>query len=241
MKKLILMSIVCSFCYANDDGLYGTVDKPQINGNTYNIHQTYIESNQGFRLQAVAEDNHMKIKQLKNKLNQLQVFNFKSDNWAVNSKVERVLKQAASDGKLNYVLDQAQKKKLPASIAIVPIVESNYNKNAISPKGAGGAWQLMPKTASTYGLNLSDRFDFNSSTKIAIEILSDLYKQFGNWGLVFAAYNCGSQCVINALKKTPNAQSIDELNLPKETEVYVHRIVEFSQLLTELDDVKNEI
>ena len=72
-------------------------------------------------------------------------------------------------------------------MALVPIVESNYNRNAVSPKGAGGAWQLMPKTAGDYGLSSNQRFDFTSSTGVAIQLLNDLYQQFGNWALVFAA------------------------------------------------------
>jgi membrane-bound lytic murein transglycosylase D len=98
----------------------------------------------------------------------------------------------------------------------------------------------MPGTANDYGLNSKDRFDFNSSTDVAIQLLNDLHQEFGNWALAFAAYNCGSQCVINALKKNPKATDIDELSLPTETKNYVHKIVQLNQLIAGLDNTNNK-
>ena len=226
MKKLILSLLVINVSFA--DALYGTIASPQINGVNYDIHQTYIEPNQGYQAQTNSSQQIIvKTAEVKS--------NFKSDSWATDSKVEKALKQAASEGKLDYVLNEAKKSNVPASIAVVPIVESNYNRNAVSAKGAGGAWQLMPGTASDYGLSSNQRFDFNSSTKAAIQMLNDLHNEFGNWALAFAAYNCGSQCVRNALKQNPAATDIDELDLPKETKDYVHKIVQLNQVIAGLD------
>lgn len=244
MKKLLfLLFMLTAQCFADDGAMYGTADNPQINGIVVDPHKAYIEPNPGFAANVKLvknENSSTPVKAVSKQIVVKQANNMQSDSWATDSKIARVLKQAASDGKLNYVLNQAQQKKLPASVAIVPIVESNYNKNAVSPKGAGGAWQIMPKTANDYGLSSADRFDFNNSTKVAIEILNDLYQTFGNWALVFAAYNCGSTCVSNALKKNPQAQSIDELSLPTETKEYVHKIVQFSQLIAGLDNIQRE-
>jgi hypothetical protein len=247
MKILLILLGGVYTCFADElPKLYGTIDNPQINGVTYDLlHKAYIEPNQGMNIPRTieSEDNKMKdvskivVKSLVKPSKQAMYF--KSDAWAKDLQVEKVLKKAASDGKLSYVLEQAKKANVPASVAIVPIVETNYNKDAVSHAGAGGAWQLMPGTANDYGLSSTDRFDFNSSTNVAIQILTDLYHEFGNWALAFAAYNCGSQCVINALKKNPNAKDIDDLSLPRETKNYVHKIVQLNQLIAGLDKINN--
>ena len=243
LKKIILLSLVAGYCFADNGVLYGTPDNPQINGASYDVHQVYIEPNQGYQPKIASREDSSALSPQQNRViikthtaqaPQAKV-NFKSDSWATDAKVEKALKKAASDGKLSYVLEQANKSNVPVSVAVVPIVESNYNKNAVSPKGAGGAWQLMPGTANDYGLSSSDRFDFNVSTQAAIQLLNDLHNEFGNWALAFAAYNCGSTCVKNALKKTPNATDIDDLSLPHETKDYVHKIVQLNQVIAGLD------
>lgn len=238
---------ICYFTYVYADTLFGTVDNPQINGIAYELHKPYIEANAGFSKQDQIESLAIVEKEVtplqastsnvdNSTLDNSTVTSFKSDSWATNVKVEKALRQAASDGKLNYVLEEAKKESAPAAVAIVPMVESNYNKNAISPKGAGGAWQLMPGTANDYGISSRERFDFNSSTKVAIQILNDLHSEFGNWVLAFAAYNCGEQCVRNALKRNPGATNIDELSLPRETKDYVHKIISLNQVIAGLKE-----
>lgn len=81
-----------------------------------------------------------------------------NDDWATSEKVKQLLVEAASQGKLSYVLKKTNQMQLPASVAIVPMVESNYQTGAVSPKGAAGAWQLMPSTAKDYGINNQERF-----------------------------------------------------------------------------------
>lgn len=248
MKKLIitcLLFLPIMSCYADDDTdttqiiRVGTADQPMINGVPYDVHKPFIEPNPGYVVQTNNEDksnaSQSSSQQISGKQNISKVANnFQTDTWATDEKVEKALKKAASDGKLDYVLGQAKEKKLPATVAVVPIVESKYNTNAVSPKGAGGAWQIMPSTAAGYGVESKQRFDFESSTKLALTILSDLHEQFGNWQLAFAAYNCGSQCVINALKKNPTATSIDDLSVPSETKNYVHQIMQINSVLTRL-------
>ncbi len=43
---------------------------------------------------------------------------------------------------------------LPADLLGVVAVESGYDPNAVSPKGAAGLWQFMPATARQYGLDV---------------------------------------------------------------------------------------
>jgi len=74
--------------------------------------------------------------------------------------------------------------------------ESAYDSRAISPKGAVGLMQLMPETATQYGV--SDRFDPTENIAGGVKYLKDLCKLFsGNTAKVLAAYNAGQE----ALKK----------------------------------------
>lgn len=232
---LILNSFIC-YAYENTQQLQlGSAAHPTINGIFYAIPKAYLQPNQGFIAERTREKdvNQPELKPISRQMPPAMAENsLSSDKWATDEGVERALKQAANEGKLNYVLDAAKARKLPATVAILPIVESNYNPKAISPKGAGGAWQIMPQTAADYGVEERQRFDFKHSTDLALTILNDLHEQFGNWQLAFAAYNCGAECVIRALNRNPHAQAIEDLSLPAETKNYVYRIMQINQVLT---------
>jgi len=99
MKKLlILLTIVSAHaCFADDVPMYGTADKPVINGVAYDVHKQYIEDNPGHHLasQDSSAPDDVKPKQIMVKpANELakthtQVetpVNFKSDSWANDSK-----------------------------------------------------------------------------------------------------------------------------------------------------------
>jgi membrane-bound lytic murein transglycosylase D len=153
------------------------------------------------------------------------------DDWATSNKVQRLLSQAAQGGKLADVLKKSAAMGLPASVAVVPMVESRYQTQAVSPKGAAGAWQLMPSVAKDYGLPSADRFQFAPSTTTALQYLQQLHQQFGNWTLAYAAYNAGSGRVLAALRKNPQAASVNDLDLPTETKEYVAHIRTINQTL----------
>jgi hypothetical protein len=67
--------------------------------------------------------------------------------------------------------------------------ESSFRADAISPAGAQGIAQFMPRTADDRGL--SDPFDPAGAIPKAAELLVDLRRRFGNLGLAAAAYNAG--------------------------------------------------
>jgi len=82
----------------------------------------------------------------------------------------------------------------PELVRSVIQVESNYNPDAVSPKGARGLMQLIPSTARRFGV--SDAFNPIENIQGGVKYLSylvDLYH--GNYALVLAAYNAGEQSV----------------------------------------------
>jgi hypothetical protein len=72
--------------------------------------------------------------------------------------------------------------------------ESGYNPNAVSPKGAQGLMQLMPKTAQ--GLKVADSLNPSDNIRGGVRYLRFLLDTFkGNESLALAAYNSGLGCV----------------------------------------------
>lgn len=67
--------------------------------------------------------------------------------------------------------------------------ESHFDHRAVSPVGAQGIAQFMPYTAKERGLD--DPFDIEQAIPASAHFLSDLKRDFGNWGLAAAAYNAG--------------------------------------------------
>ena len=115
---------------------------------------------------------------------------------------------------------------IPPEVLSVVLVESGAVLTAVSPKGARGIWQFMPETARRYGLAVTkdrdERLDIYKSTRAAARYLRELYALFGDWSLVFAAYNAGEQTVQRAIDRS-GATDFFKLNslLPIETRSYV--------------------
>ena len=98
-----------------------------------------------------------------------------------------------------YIKPILEEYGLPEELTLLPLIESGFNPFAVSPSGAAGIWQIMPQTARRFGLRVDryvdERFDLIKSTHAAARYLKELYRMFGNWELVLAAYNCGEGCV----------------------------------------------
>lgn len=72
--------------------------------------------------------------------------------------------------------------------------ESNYDSQAVSPKGAVGLMQLMPDTAKNYGV--IDRYDPYENIEGGVKLLKDLIQTYDQKDdLVLAAYNAGPEAV----------------------------------------------
>ena len=102
----------------------------------------------------------------------------------------------------------------PELLHAVIAIESNYDQNAVSPKGAMGLMQLMPDTARRYGVtNRSDPIDNLMGGARYLAYLLNIFNQ--NVKLAVAAYNAGENAVIKYGYKIPPY---------KETENYVRKV-----------------
>jgi len=107
---------------------------------------------------------------------------------------------------LPMALDVFRQKGLPEELVFTAMIESGFDPVAVSNAGAKGLWQFMAPTARQYGLRvdrwLDERLDPEKATVAAANYLSDLYKIFGSWDLVQAAYNAGEMKVLRAIQGT---------------------------------------
>ena len=139
--------------------------------------------------------------------------------------------------------------QLPLELKYLPIIESALNPKAVSRVGAAGLWQFMPATGKQYGLKLNslvdERRDPIKSSYAAAHYLSDLYKIFGDWNLVIAAYNCGPENINKAVRRAQAAQKDPEASasavkdywhiypyLPRETRGYVPAFIAANYIMT---------
>ena len=109
----------------------------------------------------------------------------------------------------------AQMHELPVGFFVRLInQESGFNPEVVSPAGAQGVAQFMPKVAEEWGLK--NPFDPHAALVASARFLRSLYNQFGNWGLAAAAYNGGMGRVQKWIDKRGK--------LPDETRHYVMTI-----------------
>ena len=122
-------------------------------------------------------------------------------------------------------------KQLPLELKYLPMVESTLRPYVKSNAGAAGLWQFIPSTGRMYDLRINDyideRHDPYKSSEAAAEMLGDLYKQFGEWELVLAAYNCGPGKVAKAIRLGGGCKDFWTIKdyLPKETQDYIPRYI----------------
>ena len=95
--------------------------------------------------------------------------------------------------------------QLPLELKYLPIIESALNPKAVSRVGATGLWQFMLATGKQYGLEVNslvdERRDPVKSSYAAARYLKALYRIFGDWNLVIAAYNCGPENINKAIRR----------------------------------------
>ncbi len=116
---------------------------------------------------------------------------------------------------------------IPLELKYLPVIESALNPNAVSRVGATGLWQFMLATGKRYGLKVTtmidERRDPVKASYAAAHYLSDLYKIFGDWNLVIAAYNAGPENINKAIRRAGGEKDYWKIYpyLPMETRGYV--------------------
>jgi len=142
-----------------------------------------------------------------------------------------------------FVINELEKNDLPIELAIIPYIESNYDPFSISPSGAVGMWQFMPRTGRMYNLNRSwwneDRHDPFKSTEAAVGYLKYLYERFDeDVYITIAAYNAGPSLIdrrINQNKRKGDDVDFWSLNVPAQTENYVPKYIALRELIINSD------
>ena len=126
------------------------------------------------------------------------------------STYDRLIKRTAAANRVDVALVKA-----------VMHVESGFNPNAVSPKGASGLMQLMPETAVRYGVE--DIFDPVQNVQGGVRYLKDLLAMFkDNHRLAIAAYNAGEHAVLRYKGIPPY----------DETQDYVRKVMTFRKHYT---------
>lgn len=140
---------------------------------------------------------------------------------------------------LYFIVNELKRRDMPMELALLPIVESAYDPFAYSHGRASGLWQFTPPTAKDFGLHKNwwydGRRDIEASTQAALNYLQKLHKRFdGDWLLALAAYNAGGGTVNKAIKRNKRRDKATDfwsLKLPKETQIYVPRLLGLSRLV----------
>ncbi len=128
---------------------------------------------------------------------------------------------------------------LPEEIKYLSIVESALDPHAVSRMGATGPWQFMFATAKAFGLTIDNHMDERkdpvAASYAASAYLMDAYKEYGDWLLAIASYNCGKGNVNRAISRSgkvdPDFWTIRPF-LPKETRNYVPAFIALTYVLT---------
>jgi membrane-bound lytic murein transglycosylase D len=116
---------------------------------------------------------------------------------------------------------------LPLELRYLPVIESALNNRAVSHMGAAGLWQFMPATGRAYGLEINslidERLDPIKSSDAAARYLRALYRIYGDWNLVLAAYNTGMGNVNRAIRRSGGRRDYWEIHpfLARETRSFV--------------------
>lgn len=134
---------------------------------------------------------------------------------AVDPAMKEFARRPASEPIASLIATYAEQYALdPALLQAIIKVESNFNADAVSSKGAIGLMQLMPLTAAAF--HVLDPFDPNDNIRAGAALLRGLLDRFGgDLSLALAAYHVGEARV---------RQTVGVPTLPA-TQIYVDRVL----------------
>ncbi|HUL82961.1 MAG TPA: LysM peptidoglycan-binding domain-containing protein [Gammaproteobacteria bacterium] len=154
--------------------------------------------------------------------------------------LDRVFQRA--DLYLYYIVDELERRDMPAELALLPIVESAFDPFAYSDGRAAGLWQIIPGTGKRLGLEQNwwydGRRDVVESTRAALDYLEAMHEEFGDWLLAVAGYNTGEGNVERAVARAKAAGKPQDFwgirgYLPNETQAYVPRLLAVRELVAD--------
>jgi membrane-bound lytic murein transglycosylase D len=140
---------------------------------------------------------------------------------------------------LYYIVGQLEQRKMPAELALLPVIESAFEPYAYSRARAAGLWQFISDTGRRFGLKqdwwYDGRRDPIEATRAALDYLQALHDEFdGDWLLAVAAYNCGELTVSRAIERNQRQGKPTDfwhLKLPAETRGYVPELLAMRRLV----------
>ena len=139
-----------------------------------------------------------------------------------------------------------QLRGMPRELVFIPMIESEYLPQAVSPASAVGLWQFMGPTAEHLGLRLDpfvdERRDPVRATEAALDYFAYLHKRFGgSWYLAAAAFNAGPGRLERVLLRHAADKEWDDAlfweidqYLPRETREYVPKMIAVARLAREV-------
>ncbi|MDE2367112.1 MAG: transglycosylase SLT domain-containing protein [Betaproteobacteria bacterium] len=140
---------------------------------------------------------------------------------------------------LFHIMEEVERRGMPAEIALIPIIESAFNPAANSHSHASGIWQLIPSTGKNYGLKQNwwydERRDIIAATDAALNHLKKLYGMFGDWKLALASYNWGEGAIGRALVRNRNnglPADFNNITLPPETRNFLQRLIAVKNIIS---------
>lgn len=141
---------------------------------------------------------------------------------------------------LDYVSGEVERRDLPAEFALIPIIESWYQPNAIGVGGPAGLWQMIGTTAKNHGIKIQPGYDGRlsvvDSTDAALSYLGTLQGMFKDWQRAVMGYNAGEFRILRAIKKSGNKSEGEDHwphGLSNITYAYIAKVQALSCLISQ--------
>lgn len=146
---------------------------------------------------------------------------------------------------LHYIVEEVERRGLPAELALLPFVESAMNPVAVSSAQAAGLWQFIPSTGKHYNLAqnwwVDNRRDVVKSTHAALDYLQRIHEMNDNdWFLALASYNWGEGAVGRAVKANRARGGPGDylsISMPNETRHYVPKLIALKRIIERADEL----
>jgi membrane-bound lytic murein transglycosylase D len=137
-----------------------------------------------------------------------------------------------------HIFEQVRSRGLPAELALLPIIESAMNPDAVAVRGPTGLWQIIPATGDRLGIPRNGQFDGRRdpviATRAALDYLEAMHARLGDWRLTIVAYNTGEGAVRRALGGTAGQSGRRDfwsLRLPRHGMLFVPKILALAALI----------